>query len=202
MYIPHSFRFEDRQEKISFITQYSFASIITNVDAIPVATLLPFTVYDNGEKLFVRSHFSAANEQAKHIENATSLVIFNGPHAYISPANYDKRESVPTWNYITVHAYGTARVIHNEKAKRNMLEQMIASYESSYQQQFENLPEKFITGMMKGIVAFEIEVTRLDGQKKLSQNKTTEERTRIIQSLEQSGDATERELATYMHNTK
>ncbi|MBO9659807.1 MAG: FMN-binding negative transcriptional regulator, partial [Chitinophagaceae bacterium] len=117
-------------------------------------------------------------------------------------SNYDKRESVPTWNYITVHAYGTARIIHNEAAKRTMLEQMIASYESSYQQQFENLPEKFITGMMKGIVAFEIEVTRLDGQKKLSQNKTTEERNRIIQSLERSNDATERELATYMHNKK
>lgn len=202
MYIPNSYRFEDRQEKIRFITQYSFASIITNVDAIPVATMLPFTIHNSEEKLSLCSHFSAANEQAKHIEHSTSLIIFNGPHAYISPASYDKRESVPTWNYITVHAYGTAKIIQDEAAKRSMLEQTITSYESSYQQQFENLPEKFITGMMKGIVAFEVEVTRLEGQKKLSQNKTAEERNRIIQILEQSGDATERELAAYMHNTK
>lgn len=198
MYIPHSFRFEDRQEKIDFIKLYSFASIVTCVDSIPTGTLLPFTIEERDDKLFLCSHFSAVNEQAKHIEANPSLVIFNGPHAYISPVHYDKKESVPTWNYITVHALGKARIIHDDVSKKILLEQTIATYESSYQQQWESLPEKYITGMLKGIVAFEIEVTRLDGQKKLSQNKTADERLRIKDSLETSGN----DLAAYMHNVK
>ncbi|MCG2614656.1 FMN-binding negative transcriptional regulator [Terrimonas sp. NA20] len=202
MHIPHSFRFEDQQEKIGFLKQHSFASMITNIDGIPSATLLPFAIDDTGGILTLRSHFSAANEQAKHIEESISLIIFNGPHAYISPAHYDKHESVPTWNYVTVHAFGKAKILHDDASKKNMLEQMISSYESSYQKQWNSLPAKFITGMMKGIVAFEIEVSRLEGQKKLSQNKTAEERSRIIASLSGTGHATEQELATYMHNLK
>jgi transcriptional regulator len=202
MYIPQSFRFEDEQEKIQFLRQYSFASIITNINGIPEATMLPFAIDDGNGKLILRSHFSATNSQAKYIEQSISLIIFNGPHAYVSPVHYDKHESVPTWNYITVHAFGKAKILHDDRSKKLMLEQMISSYERSYQKQWESFPEKFITGMMKGIVAFEIDVIKLEGQKKLSQNKTAEERSRIVNSLERSSDASAKELASYMHNLK
>ncbi|MET0463293.1 MAG: FMN-binding negative transcriptional regulator [Chitinophagaceae bacterium] len=202
MHIPHSFRFQDQQEKIAFIRQHSFASIITNIGGIPTATMLPFAIDDDRGRVVLRSHFSAANKQAEHIEDGISLIIFNGPHAYISPVHYNQYESVPTWNYIAVHALGKARILQDDASKKMMLEQMIASYESSYQKQWDSFPEKFIAGMMKGIVAFEIELTSLEGQQKLSQNKTMEERSRIIASLESSRNAAERELATYMQNHK
>lgn len=111
MFIPDIFKFEDSIEKIDFIKQYSFASIITVKDGIPIATHLPFAVDDSSEKLILTSHFAAANEQAKFIEENISLIIFSEPHAYISPTHYDKIESVPTWDYITVHAYGKAKII-------------------------------------------------------------------------------------------
>ena len=198
MYVPNAFRFEDIAEKIAFMKRYSFATIITCKDQLPLATQLPFIVDDSSGSLKLTAHFSAANEQAKYIETNTSLIIFSEPHAYISPKHYDKRESVPTWDYIAVHAYGKAKIIEDEASKQKMLEQMISFYEKDYMEQWQGLSDKYKKGMMQGIIAFELEVTDLQGQQKLSQNKTREERERIIQHLEHSTDSMERELAPFI----
>jgi transcriptional regulator len=200
MYIPSYFQFKSEMEKIAFMKQYSFATIITNKEQIPLATQLPFYIDDRGEKLILRSHFSVANEQANYIEANTSLVIFTEPHAYISPSHYDKRENVPTWDYIAVHAYGKAIIIKDENTKVEALEQMIQFYEQGYMDQWNSLTDKFKKGMMRGIVAFELEVTDLQGQKKLSQNKTDAERQRIIKHLEESGNTVENSIANYIKN--
>jgi transcriptional regulator len=200
MYTPAAFRFEDRPEMIRFMQRYSFATIITCIGSTPVATMIPFVIAEHSSSLLLRSHFSALNTQAKHIEENESLVIFNGPHAYISPAHYDKKESVPTWDYITVQARGKAQIVRDELLKKQMLEEMISFYDQDYQQQWETLPEKYVHGMMKGLVAFELQVESLAGQQKLSQNKTIAERNRIADELERSADSTEKELAAYIKN--
>jgi transcriptional regulator len=201
MYIPKAFEFKNAADQIAFMRRYSFATIITCIDNIPVATQLPFIIDDSSGKLLLRAHFAMANEQAQHIEDNTSLVIFSEPHAYISPSHYDKRESVPTWDYIAVHAYGKARLLEDEASKLQVLEQMITFYERGYMEQWNSLPDKFKTGMMRGIAAFELEVSDLQGQKKLSQNKTEAERERIIRHLEENGDNTAKDLAIYIKNT-
>lgn len=178
--------------------QYSFATIISSVNARPVATHLPFTMDDSSGKLLLLSHFAKANPQAAAVAGQVSLVIFSEPHAYISPTHYDKNESVPTWDYIAVHAYGTARLLEEDAQKLALLERTIDYYEKSYRAQWDSLSDKFKTGMIQGIVAFELEVTELQGQHKLSQNKTNEERRRIITQLEQSNSGTERDLALYI----
>lgn len=198
MYIPHHFKFEDEKEIIAFMKQYSFATIITVNGDIPVATQLPFFIDDSRDRLVLSSHFAIANEQTKYIEENISLVIFNEPHAYISPTHYDKLESVPTWDYIAVHAYGKAKIIKDEVAKLKALEQMIQFYEKDYLGQWASLSDKFKNGMMRGIVAFELEVTDLQGQKKLSQNKTETERQRIIKQFENSSNTVERDIASYI----
>jgi len=198
MYIPKAFEFEGNREKVAFMKRYSFAAIVTSISSIPVATMLPFVIHEKDERIFLRSHFSALNEQSKFIEDNTSLVIFSGPHAYISPKHYDRHESVPTWDYLTVHAHGKARILQGEDSKKSMLEQMISFYDNDYRQQWNSLSEKYVAGMLKGIIAFEIEVTALTGQKKLSQNKNQQERGRIIHHLEKSGDSLEKELAVYI----
>ena len=167
---------------------------------MPIATQLPFVVDDSAGNLRLSAHLSAANEQEKYIATNTSLVIFSEPHAYISPKHYDKRESVPTWDYIAIHAYGKARIIEDEISKLKALEQMIHFYEEDYMAQWQGLSDKFKKGMMQGIVAFEIEVTSLQGQQKLSQNKTAEERERIIQHLEKSTDSVQKDLAPFIRN--
>lgn len=183
---------------VAFMKQYSFATIVTQKDQVPVATQLPFVVDDSTGKLVLKAHFAAANEQAKYIAQNTSLVIFAEPHAYISPVDYDKKESVPTWNYIAVHAYGKATILTDEMAVGKAMEQMIMQYEPGYLAQWNGLSDKYKTGMMKGVVAFEIEVTDLQGQKKVSQNKSAGERERISGRLENSGDALAAAIAREM----
>ena len=200
MFIPNAFNFENLEDKIAFMKRYSFATMVTCKDKIPIATQLPFVVNYSSGKLLLNAHLAIANEQANYIEEETSLVIFSEPHAYISPKHYDRRESVPTWDYIAIHAYGRARIINDETSKLNTLEQMINFYEQEYMEQWLGLSDKFKKGMMRGIVAFEMEVTDLQGQQKLSQNKSEKERERIIQHLEESSDRVEKDLAPFIRN--
>lgn len=201
MYTPSFNAFTDRQQITTFMQRYSFASIITTIDDKPVATHLPFLVKEEGDKLLLRSHFAKANPQWKEIEEKTSLVIFTEPHAYISPSNYESEKVVPTWNYIAVHAYGKARILGDDE-KPALLKHTIETFEAAYFQQWKNLPEDYRSGMMNGIVAFEIEVTGLQAKKKLSQNRTDNEIDNIIHSLEKSADTNTREIAEYMKQIK
>jgi transcriptional regulator len=198
MFIPKLFQFPDKADMIAFMKQYSFATIITVKDDLPIATQLPFFIDERDETLVLCSHFALANEQAQYIESVTSLVIFSQPHAYISPTHYDKRESVPTWDYISVHAYGKATILPDEANKRQSLEQTIRFCEPAYLEQWNSLSDTYKKRMMQGIVAFELAITDLQGQKKLSQNKTDEERTRIVNHLETSDNGAERDLAPYI----
>jgi transcriptional regulator len=202
MYIPSFNSFTDRQEVIAFIRRYSFATIVTTVDDLPVATHLPFLVKEEGEKLILQAHFAKANPQWKSIAGKTSLVIFTEPHAYISPSNYEKEMNVPTWNYIAVHAYGQALLLENAELKAELLKHTITTFEAAYLQQWDGLPEDYKSKMMNGIVAFEIEVTNLQAKKKLSQNRTELEQENIVNHLSQSSDTNEKETAAYMQQLK
>ncbi len=198
MYIPQNYTFDNQDDMVAFMKRYSFATIVTSIDNKPVATQLPFVVDITNGRISLSSHFALANMQADYIGRQTSLVIFSEPHAYISPVHYDKKESVPTWNYMAVHAYGTARIVVEEEEKQHMLEQMIGFYEPGYRGQWNNLSHQFKHSMMKGIVAFEIDVQELQGQKKLSQNKNGEERQRIVNQLQKSDQSVERDIAAYI----
>jgi transcriptional regulator len=202
MYIPSFNSFPDKQEVINFMLRYSFATIVTEVNGIPEATHLPFLIKQENDKLFLLSHFAKANPHSAQILDKISLVIFTEPHAYITPRLYEKEESVPTWNYIAVHAYGKAAIIENEEQKAELLQHTIKQYDTGYLEQYEKLPADFKSKMMKGIVAFEIEVTDLQAKKKLSQNRTETERENIINSLSQSADTNEKEIAAYMAKLK
>ncbi len=202
MYIPHFNLITDKKEAISFMQRYSFATIVTSVNGLPEATHLPFLVKEENDKLFLLSHFAKANPQSAQIIDNTSLVIFTEPHAYISPKHYEKEENVPTWNYIAIHAYGKAVIIEEEDKKAELLKHTIESYDTGYLQQWEKLSDHYKSKMMKGIVAFEIEVTDLQAKKKLSQNKSEIERENIINSLSKSTDSNEREIAAYMNKSK
>src|ERR1700733_5703276 len=121
MYIPSFNKFEDRQQVIAFMQRYSFATIVSVKDNIPVATHLPFLVKVEDDKVILRAHFAKANPQAKDSIGQQVLVIFAEPHAYISPKNYEKAENVPTWNYLAVHAYGQCTLLDGDENKAALL---------------------------------------------------------------------------------
>lgn len=198
MYIPKNFLATDRQEITAFMQQYSFATLVTAQQDYPVATHLPFLVSVSEDKIMLASHLAKANEQWKGLADRPVLVIFSEPHAYISPRHYDKELNVPTWNYISVHAYGRTRLVDDTAKVFDLLEATIEYYEAEYKQQWQRLPDDYKLKMSKGIVAFEIEVTDLQAKKKLSQNKTEAEQERIIRSLSASDHTHERDIAGYM----
>jgi len=201
MYIPPHFKQTDRAAMIAFMQRYSFGTLVTAADNCPTATHLPFIVLDDGEHLVLRAHFAKANPQSRQIAAAqTCLVLFSEPHAYISPQLYESPINVPTWNYIAVHAYGKAQLIADEVAATALLEQTINYYEAQYMVQWDSLPQDYKDRLLKGIVAFEIVVTELQGKQKLSQNKSDTDRQRITDSLAQSPHSYEQDLANYMQN--
>ncbi len=202
MYIPSTNKFDDQQEAVSFMQRYSFATIVTVKGDVPTATHLPFVITLREDKIILKSHFAKANPQSNNIVNNRALVIFTEPHAYISPKHYEKAESVPTWNYLAVHAYGDCILLDSEVDKAALLKQTIESFEADYLKHWNSLPDVFKRNMMKGIVAFEIVVDELQAKKKLSQNKTAAERESIINELSHSENNNEKDVAAYMASLK
>jgi transcriptional regulator len=134
MYTPSVFREENIEKLVDFMKANSFATLVTTVEGIPVASHIPIvtTLRDGVVKL--TGHLAKANPQWQAFDNSESLAIFTGLHAYISPSLYKKPESVPTWNYIAVHAYGMPKIIRltdSPDAMDEMINSMISVYEPS-----------------------------------------------------------------------
>ena len=145
------------------------------------------------------SHMARANPQWQHFENGQEvLVIFTGPHAYISPAWYATAPAVPTWNYTAVHAYGVPRIVTDHERFAQMLHDLIERYEAHRPNRWHGeMPEAFRDRLMHGIVGIEIEITRLEGKFKLSQNRP-DDAPGVIAALAGSEDQTDREVAAMM----
>jgi len=191
MYIPNHFREEPTDRLLDFMRRNSFATVVSVFERSPVATHLPITVTQAGDEITLRGHFAKANPQWRALEHGETLVIFTGPHAYVSPEHYEKRESVPTWNYLAVHAYGEAKAIDGEAALAG-LHGLIAEHEAAYRERWDSFTDRYREGMLKGIVGFEMRVTRLEGAAKPSQNKTRQERSIIAATLARSDDGAAR----------
>jgi len=198
MYIPKINLTTDIDEIAAFMKQFPFGTIITAKDNLPIATHLPFLVAFKDDTVILTSHFAKANDQWRDIEENKVLVIFSEPHAYISPENYDTPLNVPTWNYISIHAYGQGKIITEPGKTIEILESTIDNYDISYRQQWNFLPEEYKFKMSKGIVAFEVVVTDLQAKKKLSQNRTDSEKHKIIDTLSNSKHSNEQIIADYM----
>lgn len=198
MYIPKHFEQNDREKSIAFMRAYNFAIVVSVKDEIPIATHLPFVIEERENKIVLISHMSKANEQWKTFSDKDLLIIFSEPHAYISPTLYEKQQNVPTWNYISVHAYGKLTILNSDEEKLQVLHKQMQFFEASYIEQFKTLDKKYIDGLMKGIVAFEITVANLQAKEKLSQNKTNTEREKIKKHLEESDDTTQQSVGKMM----
>jgi transcriptional regulator len=190
MYIPTSFAIEDIEVLHRFMHDYSFATLVTQVDGVPFATHLP-TVLDEARGLLgtIESHMARANPHWRNFDETHEvLLLFQGPHSYISPSWYvdNAAASVPTWNYAVVHAYGMVRMIKEPERVRGLLERLIQKNEGIFEQSWEmRFPDEELRKRMSGFVCFEIEITRLEGKGKLSQNRTANDRQHVITALEQ-----------------
>lgn len=202
MYVPKINLEKDKLEIVDFMKQFSFATIITSRNNIPIATHLPFVVRVEGEEIVLVSHFARANGQWKDLEDNKVLVIFTEPHAYISTKHYDEGFNIPTWNYISVHAYGQGRIITDTNETLAVIKELISNYEAEYQKELDKFPEDYLLYKLGGLVAFEVTVTDLQARKKLSQNRNEVERDRIIEALSKSNNSQQKLIADYMTRMK
>ena len=182
MYIPSHFRESDERVLAEFIDAYSFGTLVTVEGALPFASHLPFLHDREGRTL--HAHVARGNPQWQHIAaNADVLVMFQGPHGYVSPTWYAK-PGVPTWNYTAVHVYGRARVLDDAAATGRHVEKLAARFERGSAAPW--VPE-YDSRMLSGIVGIEIAIGEIQGKFKLSQNRSAEDRTRVVARLEASG---------------
>jgi transcriptional regulator len=194
---------EDRAVAVAFMRNNPFAVLVSNADGSPFATHLPLLVNEIDDQVVVRGHMAKANPHWKSMQpGQESLVIFHGPHAYISPSLYEIRESVPTWNYGAVHVYGDATLFTDEAQLNETLHAMIHTFEDAYMAQWSSLREEYKHRMLKHIVGFEIKVKRLEAKFKLSQNRTKTEQAQVIQCLKQSPDSAVSGTAELMQKQK
>ena len=199
MYIPHYFRNNNIAEVKDFIKQNSFAILINNSGNQIYATHIPLVLgQDDKGNDTLTGHISRANPQLKNFkENSEVLVIFNGPHTYISSSWYD-HENVPTWNYIAVHITGKLKIIEGEKLMSS-LKSLVNKYEanSEHPVSVEKISPKLLEENLRGIIGFEIAITDIQAAYKLSQNRDEKNQAAIINQLEK-GDNDARAVAEKM----
>ena len=196
------FRIEDRETLVAFMRQHSFATIITHDAGASHATHMPVLFREReGFPGTLVSHLARANPQWQHFENGEEvLVIFTGPHAYVSPAWYLTTPAVPTWNYTAVHVYGRPRLITDHDQFATLLHELVEFNEADRPDRWNGeMPNDFRDNLMKAIVGVEIEITRIDGKFKLSQNRASDA-PGIITALSASEDQTDREVAAMMND--
>ncbi len=195
MWIPKNYQENDPEALLAFMRSHPFAVMVTGEKLL--GTHLPFVVSVEENRIVLTSHIALENPQSAWITGQQVLVIFSGPNAYIAPSLYKNKVQVPTWDYVAVHAYGNVTPLEGHEAQMQVMEKTFQTFGPEYMEQWQTLPHKYRDELLKYIVAFEIEVTDLQGQFKLSQNKSVEDRERIVKWLEQ-GDSYAQETAEYM----
>ena len=185
LYVPPHFRADDPDQVFDFVQRYAFGTLVSGGSAGLQVSHIPFVAErDAGGKLRLLGHVARANAHWQELEGAQEvLVIFHGPHGYVSPGWYHQHPAVPTWNYAVVHARGKATLM-DEAELHELLMRLSSIYEDGRPKPWKlsQQPADFVSGMLKMIVGFAIEVERIEGKFKLSQNRSREI-PRVIEEL-------------------
>jgi len=198
MYVPRQFEMSDRAKVLEVMRAHNFALLVSSDDGgAPFATHLPVIVGERDGGVLIEGHVAKPNPHWRHLAaRPEALVVFLGPHAYMSPSVYSDRQRVPTWNYLAVHATGRARLIEDAAGKDALLKRLIAIHDPAYAEQWRSLDAEFQQKMLAGIVAFEIAVERLEGKFKLNQHRP--EAHAAMKAAYAQGSEQEKALAGWM----
>jgi transcriptional regulator len=203
MYIPKVFNEPDQAKLHDFVERNSFALLVSQGDQRLIASHLPVLLdRASGPHGRLFGHMARANSQWREAAGEV-LVVFSGPHAYISPAWYEAEGVVPTWNYVAVHAYGKLELVENRAGLLEILRKSVATFEGA-----PPAPWKFdesdntLSKLLPAIVGFQIAITRIEGKWKLGQNRPEEQRQRVVRALESRTDEDSREIAALMKERK
>ncbi|MDN5389456.1 MULTISPECIES: FMN-binding negative transcriptional regulator [Bacillus] len=199
MYIPKYFKVENVDEVLDIVQKNSFGTIVTTEQGKPIATHLPLGFNKKGDDYYITGHVAYGNPQWRTFETCQDvLVMFQGPHAYISSSWYG-HEEVPTWNYQAVHIYGQASILERDELIEE-LTVMMEKYEKHREHPilWANLSPQLLENQLKAIVGFKVRVEDIQAAYKLSQNRNDTDYMNIIDQLQNEGDPNAEQLAAVM----
>ncbi|WP_390344099.1 FMN-binding negative transcriptional regulator [Variovorax boronicumulans] len=199
MYMPPQFNAKDPAVALGLMRAHPFANLISNDDeGLPFVTHLPIVAEQReGDALVLLGHCAKPNPHWRYLQaRPRAVVVFQGPHAYLSPSVYPDLARVPTWNYLAVHCTVEARLVETPEAKDALLKKLIGDHEPAYAQQWKDLGEEFQRKMLAGIMGFELHVTALQCKIKLNQHRP--ESHAAMREVYRAGSADEQALAVWM----
>ncbi|WP_336184136.1 FMN-binding negative transcriptional regulator [Bacillus sp. 205(2023)] len=199
MYIPKYYKVTNVDDIWDFVQNNSFGTIVTTAKGKPIATHLPLQLMKEGDTYYITGHIAYGNPQWRTFETCEDvLVMFQGPHAYISSSWYEK-ENVPTWNYQAVHVYGTASILNEEELKHD-LTMLLQKYEKHRKNPvlWDKLSPQLLESQLKGIVGFKMKVGEIQASYKLSQNRNEKDYMNIIDQLRHEGNPNSKQMAELM----
>ncbi len=199
MYIPKYFKIENVDEILGFVQKHSFGTIVTTKQGKPIATHLPLVLNKKGDDYYITGHMAYGNPQWRTFETSEDvLVMFQGPHAYISSSWYEEG-NVPTWNYQAVHVYGKASILEKDELIED-LTIMLKKYEENRENPvlWDKLSPHLLERELKGIVGFKIKVGEILAAYKLSQNRNETDYINIIDKLQNEGNPNSKQTAEQM----
>ena len=204
MYTPKPFRETDVRANLDFVEEQGFGVLISSAATGSVISHLPVLVErDRGRLCLLHAHVAKGNDHWRSLNGRPATMVVNGPHCYVSAGWYRERRVVPTWNYVTVHLHGTARLETELAAKRRMVADFVAHFEGGQNEPWTIPVDEagYMDALLDGIVAFTIDVDRLEATWKLNQNHPAERRRRVIAALLQSGRPNEVAIAELMQRS-
>jgi transcriptional regulator len=190
MYIPASFRLDDPVAVAAFVERHDFATLVSHAPEGLLVSHLPVLARSTAAGPVLVGHLARANPHWRAMDGARDAVaIFHGPHGYISPTWYATGPAVPTWNYAVVHAHGRPQARDDADFVRGVVADLTERYERDRRPRWDSssLPPDFHEGLLRAIVGFEMPVMRFEAKLKLSQNRSPEDRQRVIDALEREG---------------
>ncbi len=187
IYIPQAHRVEDRALLHDFMDEFSFAELVTASPSIRITHLPVLLDRRTGAFGTLYGHIARNNPQSKVLEEGGgAVVIFRGPHSYISPSWFGKKEAVPTWNFAVVHASGKLKMVA-DNALHDLLAQLVSKFENKYgngSYDFAGLPDSFTRGLMSAIAGFELRIDLIEGKFKLGQDRDAAGQIAMLAKLE------------------
>lgn len=198
MYIPKAFEVTDTDRLFQFMRHHSFGILFSQSHNTPFATHLPFLVNQNrGDNGSLFSHMAKANPHWRTLNQQDVLVVFPGPHAFVSSLWYGEEHVVPTWNYTAVHVVGTFHVLDDRDELKQLMVDSLNVFEPKSTVS-SRLDQPFFDGMLNAIVGFRIDIKAIEGKWKLSQNHSVERQQKVIDALYATNDPHAHDIARLM----
>lgn len=202
MYVPEYSAEKNDQILREFLNEYNFGTLINIDQNEPAVNHYPFLIEKDDSGLILWTHLARSNPQWKHLDNQSCLVVFTGPHAYVSPTYYKNKLNVPTWNYTAVHAKCFAEVVTDEDLRIELMKKLVSFHEEKNQTDWDyTLPDEFHDKLLKAIVWIKFRVVNIEGKFKLSQNRNQDDYEGVIENLSKRQSDNTKRLLKYMNLT-